>query len=104
MAPDSPASATSLSLLERLRRQPDAGSWRRLVDLYSPLLHAWLRRHGVQPHDTDDLVQEVLSVLVRELPQFQHNQRPGAFRAWLHGILVHRLRAFWRSRGAQPRP
>jgi RNA polymerase sigma-70 factor (ECF subfamily) len=42
-------------------------------------------------------VQEVLTVLVRELPQFQHG-RPGAFRAWLRSILVNRLRGVWRSR------
>src|SRR5262249_2524342 len=34
--------------------------------------------------------------VVRELPQFQHNRRPGAFRNWLRTILVHRLRGFWR--------
>lgn len=95
-------SETSVSLLERLRFQPDDVSWQRLVDLYTPLLHDWLRRHLLQPSDVDDLVQEVLAVVVRELPQFQHNQRPGAFRRWLRTILVHRLRDFWRSRQVRP--
>jgi RNA polymerase sigma factor (sigma-70 family) len=95
-------SQTSASLLERLRRRPDEASWRRLVGLYTPLIHGWLRRHLLPPADADDLVQEVLAVLVRELPRFEHNGRPGAFRAWLRAITVHRLRDFWRARRYRP--
>lgn len=95
-------SDTPVSLLERLRLRPDAGSWQRLVDLYTPLIRAWLRRHALQDPDADDLVQEVLGVLVRELPQFRHDRRPGAFRRWLRTITVNRLRAFWRARQARP--
>jgi RNA polymerase sigma-70 factor (ECF subfamily) len=89
---------TSASLLERLRLQPDAGAWQRLTDLYEPLIRGWLRRHHLQRADSDDLVQEVLGVLVTEIPSFEHNGRPGAFRCWLRTITVHCLRRFWRAR------
>jgi RNA polymerase sigma factor (sigma-70 family) len=93
---------TSFSLLDRLRLQPDAETWRRLVDLYTPLIHAWLRRHSVPAADADDLTQEVMSVVVRELPRFKHNQQRGAFRNWLRTITVNRLRVLWRSRQTRP--
>jgi RNA polymerase sigma-70 factor (ECF subfamily) len=89
---------TPISLLERLRLRPDPASWQRLVDLYAPLLRNWLERYSVPHADADDLVQEVLSVLVRELADFQHDLRRGAFRRWLRTILVNRLHAFWRTR------
>lgn len=92
---------TSLSLLERLRNSPNDADWSRLIEAYSPLVRAWVLRSGVQATDADDLTQEVLLVLHRELPSFQHNQRVGAFRSWLRQIVVHRLRNFWRSRGRQ---
>jgi RNA polymerase sigma-70 factor (ECF subfamily) len=95
-------SHTSLSLLERLRQQPDAESWQRLVAVYTTLVSGWLRRYEVPAADVEDLTQEILTVLVRELPQFRHNQRPGAFRAWLRTITVHRLRDFWRRRNTRP--
>jgi RNA polymerase sigma-70 factor (ECF subfamily) len=95
-------SATSATLLERLRDRTDAEAWQRLVDLYTPLLTSWLRRYSLQASDVDDLVQEVLAAVVRELPRFEHNRRTGAFRHWLRTILANRLREFWRARRAQP--
>jgi RNA polymerase sigma-70 factor (ECF subfamily) len=88
--------------LERLRSQQDQLSWRRLVDIYTPVVRATLARFDVPPADADDLTQEVLGVLVRELPSFEHNGRPGAFRNWLRSVVVFRLRGFWRSAKWRP--
>ena len=93
---------TPVTLLQRLRGQADPKAWQRLVELYTPLLQIWLRRHLVQDADSDDLVQEVLAVLIREVPQFQHNGQRGAFRTWLRALLVNRLRVFWRKRALTP--
>ncbi len=89
---------TSVSLLERLRVSPDDVSWRRFVDLYVPLIRGWLRRYSIKEEDAEDLAQEVMAVVVRELPRFQHSERPGAFRSWLRIVTVNKLRALWRSR------
>jgi RNA polymerase sigma-70 factor (ECF subfamily) len=93
---------TSLTLLDGLRSRPTAAAWERLVAIYLPLIHGWLRRQGVAGPDADDLSQEVLAVLVRELANFRHDGRPGAFRRWLRLITVHRLRDFWRARQSRP--
>jgi RNA polymerase sigma-70 factor, ECF subfamily len=93
---------TSLSLLARVCVTGDAVAWDRVTQIYSPLLSAWLREMGVQPADTDDLVQDILLVLSRELKNFEHNGRPGAFRTWLRRIMVNRARDFWRSQQYRP--
>lgn len=93
---------TSLSLLERARANPRDGSWDKLVEVYSLLLRGWLTRFDIQAVDADDLVQEVLVAVSRDLPQFQHSGRPGAFRSWVRTILIHRVRDFWRSRRYRP--
>ena len=90
--------ATSAPLLERLNDRSDSVAWRRLVDLYSPLINAWLRRHGVSADDAEDLTQGVLEVVVREVSRFRHNGRPGAFRTWLRTITINCLRQSVRSR------
>jgi len=95
---------TSLSLLDRASGGEDEASWRLLADIYTPMLRRWLARYEVQAADADDLVQDVLVVVSRDLPKFQHNGRPGAFRSWLKTILVHRVRNFWRSQKYRPAP
>lgn len=88
---------TSLSLLERLAGRPGDDDWRRLDELYRPLLRAWLSRAGVSPNDLEDLVQEILLVVVREVRGFDR-RRVGSFRAWLRQILVNRVRDHVRAR------
>jgi len=95
-------SETSTSLLDRLRQAPDEVSWQRWVDLYTPLIRGWLRRQAMLGTDADDVVQDVLAVVVRKLPQFQREPRTGAFRRWLRSITVNCLRDFWRAKRLRP--
>ena len=92
---------TSVSLLERLASAPTDDDWRRLHDLYQPLLRAWMARAGVAASDVDDLVQDVLLVVYREVPGFER-QRQGAIRAWLRTILAHRVRDYFRGQRYRP--
>jgi RNA polymerase sigma-70 factor (ECF subfamily) len=93
---------TSLGLLERLKHaKPDALEWRRLRDIYFPMIRRWLSRLPHLHHEVDDLTQEVLVVLFRELPSFER-RRDGSFRAWLRQITVNRMSAFVKARRKQP--
>jgi RNA polymerase sigma-70 factor (ECF subfamily) len=56
----------------------------------------------LQAQDADDLIQEVLTVVVRELPGFRYDPERGSFRGWLRTVLVHRLRAFQRAQRMRP--
>jgi RNA polymerase sigma factor (sigma-70 family) len=93
---------TSATLLERLRDCADDGAWKRLVAIYRPWLLGWIKRQGLTEADSDDLLQEIFLVVLRELPYFRHNQRAGAFRSWLRTIAVHRLRDALRGRRYRP--
>jgi RNA polymerase sigma factor (sigma-70 family) len=94
---------TPLSLLDRLRRQPDDQfSWRRLTMLYAPMIRRWLLQHDTSEADAEDLAQEVLMVLARELGSFDHNGRTGAFRLWVRSITANRLRVYWKARRSGP--
>jgi RNA polymerase sigma-70 factor (ECF subfamily) len=93
---------TSLSLLERLRSPTDQHAWQRFVELYTPLLFSWARRVGLQSHDAADLVQEVLTLLVKKLPEFQYDQGR-SFRGWVHVILRNKCRDWKKKRMASHR-
>lgn len=93
---------TCSSLLIRVRDRADAGSWGRFVTLYAPLLHDWLRRGGIPPHDHDDLVQDVLHAVAQEMAGFTYDRQAGGFRGWLRTVLTNRMRNYWRQRKSRP--
>jgi len=93
---------TSVTLLDRLKAAgPDDPGWRRLHDLYRPLVRHWIARAPALAGEADDLAQEVLFAVARELPRFER-RRDGSFRAWLRTITANRVRQFWRDRRRRP--
>jgi RNA polymerase sigma-70 factor (ECF subfamily) len=88
---------TPASLLERLRHPAQPEAWARFVELYTPLLYHWARRTGLQDQDAADLVQEVLLVLVKKLPEFRYDNSK-SFRAWLRTVMVNKWREGQRRR------
>ncbi len=94
--------STPVSLLNRLKSaQPDAAEWRHLHEIYLPLIHTWLERVPALEDEFADLAQEVMLILVRELPRFER-AREGSFRTWLRRVTVNRVRAFTRQRRRRP--
>jgi RNA polymerase sigma factor (sigma-70 family) len=94
--------STSRSLLLRAQSGQDPAAWERLVAIYRPFIYGWLRRHSASHQDAEDLTQEVLTILVRELPDFSHSGRIGAFRGWLRTTAANRMRSFWRAGRCRP--
>jgi RNA polymerase sigma-70 factor (ECF subfamily) len=93
---------TSLGLLERLKHaRPDASEWRKLRDIYLPMIRHWLSRLPHLHDEVDDLTQEVLLVLFRQLPSFER-RRDGSFRAWLRQITVNRMFTYYKTQRKQP--
>lgn len=90
--------STPPSLLERLRHPDDRGGWAKFVDLYTPLLLAWVKRLGTPDADRADVVQEVFRVLVRELPTFRYDPAR-KFRGYLFDITRQRAVDHFRRRG-----
>jgi RNA polymerase sigma-70 factor (ECF subfamily) len=96
-------SATSLTLLDRLRRPDQGDAWSRFARLYTPLLLRWAHRQGLHAADAEDLAQAVLLKLVRLLPAYE--SRDGCpFRAWLFTVCRNECRDFRTRRATCPLP
>ena len=93
--------STSLTLLHRLQQSDDREAWGRFVDLYSPLLLEWARRNRVPESERADLIQSVLMVLLKRLPQFSV-QPGGSFRGWLFTVTHHCWGDRCRANARQP--
>lgn len=88
---------TSLTLLDRLKRQPLHEDWARFIDIYKPFVEHFIRFDASLAADAEDVCQDVLAKVAEHLPRFQR-QRDGSFRAWLKTITVNQVNLFWRKR------
>src|SRR5947209_3757789 len=79
------AQATPVSLLERVRAH-ETGAWRRLVELYQPLVGSWCARAGLRGADAEDVGQEVFAAAAAGLDGFRRDRPGDTFRGWLRGI------------------
>jgi RNA polymerase sigma-70 factor (ECF subfamily) len=82
-------SATSISLLKRVRQPEDRQAWDRFVALYTPLLYSWACRLRLSEADAADLVQDVFVILLQKLPEFEYDPHK-SFRAWLWTVARHK--------------
>jgi RNA polymerase sigma-70 factor, ECF subfamily len=92
---------TPISLLDRLRQPNPAAAWERFVELYTPVLFAWARRLGLQASDAADLVQEVFTLLVEKLPEFEYDKHK-SFRSWLRTVTLNKWRDVCRRKAVIP--
>lgn len=77
---------TSVSLLARLHERPrDQHAWSAFVTRYGGLIQRWCRGWGLQESDAQDVTQNVLLELSRQM-QLQQYRGDGRFRGWLRTI------------------
>jgi RNA polymerase sigma-70 factor (ECF subfamily) len=92
--------STSRSLICRLKAA-DPEAWRRLVDLYGPLVYSWCRQARMQPADAADVLQEVFRAVAGKIGEFRHDRPGDTFRGWLRVIARNKIRDHYRSREGQ---
>jgi len=94
---------TSLTLLSSIETGSD-DAWARLDAIYRPFVYRWFRRRSISHEAAEDLTQDVMLVVARELPNFEHSGRPGAFRTWLRRITLFEEKAYWRKMSLRGQP
>lgn len=93
---------TPRSLLEKIRDPGDDGAWQRFYDFYAPLIVGFCLQKGCPREMADDVLQETMMALLRQMPTFVYDPSRGHFRSYLLKI-VHRLviKAWRRGQRAQ---
>jgi RNA polymerase sigma-70 factor (ECF subfamily) len=93
---------TRTSLLSRLRDFEDTESWQTFFDLYWRLLYNVARRAGLHDVDAQDVVQDTVMAVAKEIPQFRYDPDRGSFKQWLFKILRRRVADHFRKVYRQP--
>src|SRR4051812_35315352 len=90
-------SGPSSSLIRAVQSGRDG--WERFVSVCAPAINAWLRRHGLQAADAEDILADVLCTLARQI----HSYQPGRpFIPWLLAVVRSRFYDAQRRRGRHP--
>jgi RNA polymerase sigma factor (sigma-70 family) len=82
---------TRPSLLARVRNLSDQAAWSQFASLYGPLIHGYLRHHGLQEADATDVAQETLRKVMIGVGRLEYDRAKGRFRGWLLTITRNAL-------------
>jgi RNA polymerase sigma factor (sigma-70 family) len=80
-------SSTGIVVYDLLHSPNDVHAWNAFVDRYGKKILTWCRRWGLQEADADDVAQDVLVKLAKNIRAFDRTK--GSFRAWLKTITRH---------------
>jgi RNA polymerase sigma factor (sigma-70 family) len=83
--------ATRQSLLGRLSNLDDNESWRKFFDTYWKLIYNVARRSGLDDAVAQDVVQDTIIAVAREMPRFHYDPARGSFKQWLFRITRRRV-------------
>ncbi len=74
---------TRLSLLERLRDMDDKGSWQEFFDTYWKLIYCAAVKGGLSDAEAEDVVQETIIGIARNMENFRYQPEVCSFKGWL---------------------
>lgn len=93
--------ATRASLLERMKNWQDETSWQVFFDTYWKLIHGVARKAGLTEAESQDLVQEVMAAVAKDMPSFKYDPAKGSFKSWLLIKTRWKIVEQFRKRGPQ---
>jgi RNA polymerase sigma-70 factor (ECF subfamily) len=91
-------SGTRRSLLTRLKNWDDSEGWREFFDTYGKLIHRFAMQAGLSDAESQDVVQETLLAVAKQMPGFRYDPVKGSFRRWLFNQTRWRIADAFRKR------
>src|SRR5438105_2832178 len=93
---------TRRSLITRLKNWDDQQSWQEFFDTYWRLIYSVALKAGLSPSDSQDIVQETVVSVARQMPGFHYDPSAGSFKSWLMVITRRRIIDHLRKRARTP--
>ena len=76
---------TRASLLLELGKQSEH-AWAEFISVYEQALYRFCRAKGLQDADANDVLQDVLTAVLKKLPSWNPDSSRGSFRGWLFRV------------------
>ncbi len=92
--PDDSFLPTRSSLLSRLRHASDNAAWQAFSDNYGRLIYQVCLRTGLQRQEAEEVVQETMIAVARQMPRFDYDRGRGSFKGWLAVVTRNHIADF----------
>jgi RNA polymerase sigma factor (sigma-70 family) len=89
---------TRYSLLSRLQNREDQESWKDFFDTYWRLIYSVASRSGLTECEAQDVVQETVITIARDIHKFKRDRSLGSFKGWLRNTVQWRIADQFRKR------
>jgi RNA polymerase sigma factor (sigma-70 family) len=93
---------TRYSLLSRLHDWDDQESWRDFFDTYWRLIYSIALKAGLTDAEAQDVVQETVMCVARDIDKFKRDRQLGSFKGWLRNLTRWRIADQLRKRSPNP--
>jgi RNA polymerase sigma-70 factor (ECF subfamily) len=91
---------TRYSLLSRLQDREDNESWKEFFDTYWRLIYSVARKAGLTETEAQEVVQETVISVAKDIEKFKRDRRLGSFKGWLRNLTRWRIADQLRKRTA----
>lgn len=82
---------TRESLLSRLKDLDDHASWKEFFDAYWRLIYNTAMKFGLSDSEAQEVVQETVISVCRNVGDFKYDPRKGSFKTWLFNLTRWRV-------------
>src|SRR6185312_1828123 len=93
-----PWTQTRTTLLERLKDWRDDSSWQEFFDAYSKLIYGFALKSGLTEMEVQEVVQETMISVAKQIPKFKYDRNLGSFKGWLLQTTRWRIKDQFRRR------
>jgi RNA polymerase sigma-70 factor (ECF subfamily) len=83
--------STRYSLLSRLQNWDDQDSWRDFFDTYWHLIYSYALKSGLTEAEAQDVVQETIISVAKNIQKFRRDRSLGSFKGWLKNLTRWRI-------------
>lgn len=93
---------TRKTLLSRLKDWNDDDSWRTFFNTYWKLIYGVALKSGLSPTQAEDVVQETVVAVARNIGTFRYDPSACSFKTWLMKVTRSRISRQYRANNRQP--
>ncbi len=77
---------TRSSLLQRLKVWNNDSDWRVFFETYQRSIHGLATRCGLTHGEAEEVVQDTMVAVAKQMPEFEYDRSVGSFKGWLFTI------------------